>query len=672
MSTSSTRSRGVNRRINSLQSNGTRSRESSQARKHIVAQDDAYLYALRVAYLAYLLQPKAKRIQHVPAPPPLIHRPSASINDLMKDFSLLKDSKSTRFPHGFMSELEKRLTSVLMGKERKPEYNDPIVKRTFAAFLNAFTEQSFRKQMEKDRRVEDLVLIFFSNATKELQKGKSPGDDAWKLMVDRHLALFVRLISLVLKDHDWVRDRPDLTSRLTTLESKLLAHDQDLASATSRNGGAGGSTVEVIVPLSYEVKDMPLVQHVARVFGLTIGQVQSDINRYKPVWTEKAALQDLKAYQVYLNLDSRKTLRNDDFDLDESYETWKKAEIHELSQMMLAIVQANPELAKSTPGTNRPPFNRSSSTFDASDPMYSDATKKTTESPNASSYAVDQPVDMRSLNSSNETPETESDDVEVLTYIPSDARLYYRFILAHILTYDLTNLKARPSETADPSLLSKESTELLNELSLRWRVPQPSRTVLYLDVIRENFVDQEISLEMLDAALNFVKETPHDAQKQQSLQGSLLIDRAKWTLTDIATLQQLLLALHDALLRELYITMQNCYEPKPPTVGPIMYVLENHIQDDPSFPQSPEEIVVFSGQLYSGLQQKAHEIYRKYLEKEVPPDQSSWEFFHVIELGKSVVALAQRIQKRYRKNPEILGYAYSASNLEALLRFGLV
>lgn len=571
-----------------------------------------------------------------------------------------------------MSELEKRLTSVLMGKERKPEYNDPIVKRTFAAFLNAFTEQSFRKRMEKDRRVEDLVLIFFSNATKELQKGKSPGDDAWKLMVDRHLALFVRLISLVLKDHDWVRDRPDLTSRLTTLESKLLAHDQDLAAVTSRNGGAGGSTIEVIVPLSYEVKDMPLVQHVARVFGLTIGQVQSDINRYKPVWTEKAALQDLKAYQVYLNLDSRKTLRNDDFDLDESYETWKKAEIHELSQMMLAIVQANPELAKSTPGMNRPPFNRSSSNFDASDPMYADAAKKTTESPNASSYVIDQPVDMRSLNSSNETPEPESEDDEVFTYIPSDARLYYRFILAQLLTHDLINLKARPSEAADPNLLSKESTELLNELSLRWRVPQPSRTVLYLDVIRENFVDQEISLEMLDAAFNFVKEPPQDAQRQQSLQGSLLIDRAKWTLTDIATLQQLLLALHDALLRELYITMQNCYETKPPTVGPIMYVLENHIQADENFPTSPEEIIIFSGQLYSGLQQKAHEMYRNYLEKEVPPDQSSWEFFHVIELGKSVVALAQRIQKRYRKNPEILGYAYSASNLEALLRFGLV
>lgn len=672
MSTSSTRSRGVNRRINSLQSNGTRSRESSRARKHIVTQEDAYTYALRVAYLAYLLQPKARRMQHVPAPPPLVQRSSASINDLMKDFSLLKDSKSTRFPHGFMSELEKRLTSVLMGKERKPEYNDPIIKRSFAAFLNAFTEQSFRKRMEKDRRVEDLVLIFFSNATKELQKGKSPGDDAWKLTVDRHLALFVRLISLVLKDHDWVRDRPDLTSRLSTLESKLLAHDQDLAAATSRNGGAGGSTIEVVVPLSHEVKDMALVQHVARVFGLTNGQVQSDIKRYKPVWTEKAALQDLKDYQVYLNLDSRKTLRNDDFDLDESYETWKKAEVHELSQMMLAIVQVNPELAKSTPGMVRPQFNRSSSNFDPSDPMYLDATKKTSESPNASSYVIDQPVDMRSLNSSNETPETESEDDEAFTYIPSDTRLYYRSILSWMLTHDLTDPNAHPSEAPDLDLLSKHSTELLNEICLRWRLPQPSRTVLFLDVIREKFVDQEIPLETLDAAFNFAKEPPQDAQRRQSLHGSLLVDRAKWTLTDIATLQQLLLALHDTLLRELYITMQSCYEPKPLPVGPIMYVLENHIRDDPNFPKSPEEMTIFSGQLYSGLQQKSHEMYRTYLEKEVPPDQSSWEFFHVIELGKSVFALAQRIQKRYRKNPEILGYAYSALNLEALLRLGLV
>ena len=599
-------------------------------------------------------------MQHVPAPSASIQRSSTSINDLMKDFSLLKDSKSTRFPHGFMSELEKRLTSVLMGKEKKPEYNDPTVKRTFAAFLNAFTEQSFRKRMEKDRRVEDLVLIFFSNATKELQKGKLPGDDAWKLMVDRHLALFIRLISLVLKDHDWVRDRPDLTNRLSTLESKLLAHDQDLAANTSRNGGAGGSTIEVVVPRSYEVKDMPLVQHVAQIFGISNAQVQSDINRYKPVWTEKAALQDLKSYQMYLNLNSRRTLRSDDFDLDESYEAWKKAEIQELSQMMLVIVQPNPELAKSTSGTTAPQFTRSSSNLETSDLNYPDPLKRMTETFDASSYVIDQPVDMSSFNSSNESSASPIEDGDVFTYIPPDTGLYYRFILTQTLNHDLSQSSTKPSEAAEDetseNILSKKSVELLNEICLRWRLPHASRTVLFLDVVREKFVDQEITLDTLDAAFTLVKEPPQDAHKTSSLMGLIWFDRAQWTLTDVAILQQLLLAIHDALLRDLYNIMQHCYEQKPPPIGPTMYVLENHIQSDPNFPKSSEDLQIFSGQLYEGLQQKAHELYRTYLEKEVPQDQHSWEFFHVIELGKAVVMLAQRIQKRYRKNPEILGY----------------
>ncbi len=666
MSTSSTRSKGLNRRINSLQSHDTSSRDSSRPRKRIVTTDDAYTYALRVAYLAYLLQPKAWRMQHVPAPPAPLHRLSTtSINDLMKDFTLLKDSKSTRFPHGFMMELEKRLTGVLIGKEKKPEYNDATIKRTFAAFLNAFTEQSFRKRMEKDRRVEDLVLIFFSNATKELQKGKTPGDDGWKLMVDRHLALFIRLISLVLKDHDWVRDRPDLTNRLSTLESKLLAHDQDLAASTSRNGGAGGSTIEVVVPLSYDVKDMPLVQHLARIFNLTNAQIQSDINRHKPIWTEKAALQDLKTYQTYLNLNSRRTLRNDDFDLDESYEAWKKAEFHDLSQMMLAIVQSNPELAKSTPGTNPLHFRRSSANLDAFDIAYPDNSRMA-DSPDASPYVIDQPVDMSFLNSINEISDTSSEDGEIFTYIPLDPRPYYRYILAKTLTHDLKNPDVRPSEGVDTPLtnfFSKQSSELLNEISLRWRIPQTSKTVLFLDVIREKFVDQDVTLEILDAAFNFVKE-PY----QDSPTSSLFFDRAKWPLADITTHQQLLSALHEALLRDLFDPMLHCYDQNPPTIGPTMYVLENHIQDDPGFPKGSEDLKAFSQQLYDRLKDKAHDVYRTLLEKEVPQDEYSWEFFHVIQLGKAVIAIIQRIQKRYRKNPKILGYVRTLA-LELLERF---
>ena len=133
---------------------------AAKARVPVTAQD-AYLYALRAAYLAYLLQPRQKRVQHVAASTRPVQRSSTSVTDLVKDISLIRDSKSTRFPHGFMAELDKRITGVLVGRERMPEFKDAAVKRTFAVFLNEFKAPQFRKSMEKDRRVEDLLLIFF-------------------------------------------------------------------------------------------------------------------------------------------------------------------------------------------------------------------------------------------------------------------------------------------------------------------------------------------------------------------------------------------------------------------------------------------------------------------------------------------------------------------------------
>lgn len=603
----------------------------------------------------------------MPAPPAPVQRSSTSVNDLMKDFSLLRDSKSTRFPHGFMGELEKRLAGLLMGREKRPEYNDATVKRSFAAFFNAFSEPNFKKRMEKDRRVEDLVLIFYSNATKELQKGKSPSDDGWKLMVDRHLALFVRLVSLVLKDHDWVRDRPELSSRLATLESKLLAHDQDLA-APQQNGGSGGSTIEVVVPLSYEVKDMSVVQIVGRIFGLRNSQIQSDINKYKAVWTAKAALQDLKTYQTLLNLNSGKTLRSEDFDLDEAYEQWKKGEVQDLSQMMLAIMQSNPDLAKSTTGS-LPQYNHHTNGSTSSE--YSELGRGGTSDSETSSYLIDQPVDMGSMNNRSQSPESVDDD-KTFTYIPADARAYYRFILAQALTYDINDktLDAAPPEadaTPPIKLLSRQSTELLNEICLRWRIPYVSRNVLFLDVIREKFVDQEITLDTLDAAFIFTKEPLPEKSRGSTFMSSLLFDRSKWLLVDTVLNQQVLSALHVALLRDLYDVLQQCYEQKPPSVRPIIYVLETHIHHDPGFSKTDDDLNGYKDQLYQGLQQKAHQMYRAFLEKEVPNDQHVWEFLHVIDLGKAVVNLAQKIQKRYRKNPEFMGVNPLTALVETIL-----
>ena len=577
----------------------------------------------------------------------------------MKDFSLVRDSRSTRFPHGFLTELEKRLTGVLVGKERQPEYNDAVVKRSFAVFYTAFTEQNFRRRMEKDRRVEDLVLIFFSSATKELQKGKAPADDGWKLMVDRHVALFVRLLSLTLKDLDWARERPELTSRLATLENKLLMHDQDLAAASQRAGGAGGSTVEIEVPLSYEVKDMPLVLVVARVFGISYAQVQSDINRNRPVWTEKAALIDLKTYQNLLNLNSRRTLRSEDFDVEEAYEAWRRTESSDLSQMMLAIIQSNPDLAKTTSGGTLPRFSPNGSV--ASDSGYSETSRNMSDPSDHGSYVIDQPVDMSDLHLNEDSLNQIDDGPSPFTYIPPEPKAYYRSVLIQALTYDMKDPELRPSEataeTPPRNLLSKQSTEMLHEISIRWRVPPFTRMVLFLDVVKQKFLDQEIDLDTLDAAFEFVKEPPDNTNKTQVLQSSSLssMDRSKWTIADFALNRNILSSLHEALLRDLYDTLQQCYEPKPPSIGPIMYVLENHIRNDPDFSESSETRDRFVVQLTEGLRQKSLEVYSDYLHKEIPQSQDGWQFYHVIQLGKAVVRLAERIQKRYKKSPQIMG-----------------
>jgi hypothetical protein len=639
MSTASTQSRGVNRRINSIQNEGRHSRNASASRRRPLSANVAYSHALRVAYLAYLLNPRSRRIQNAPVAPARPKRSSTSIHDLMSDFSLVRDSKSTRVPHGFVSELEKRLTAVLMGKEKRKEYQDHLVVRTFAVFLNVLKEDSFRKRMEKDRRAEDLLLIFYSNAIKELGKGKEHDDDSWKLMVDRHVALFVRLLALTLKDHDWSKDRPELANRLTVLENKLLLQDKDLMET---NGPA--SATEFPASLSYKVKDMPLVQHVAKVFGMTNSEAQSEIDKQKSVWTEQAALKDLKTYQAHLSLQTHKTLSRADFESDEGYEAWKKSESPDLSQMILAIIQSNPELAKSTPGS-LPQFNPNENP---------DLSRTISGRTDRTSYASDQSVDLSGLSLGD------SDESDTYTFIPSDPRSVYRYILSQTLSHDLRDREIEATQaTSDvPStmLLSKQSSELLNEICLRWRIPTFSRVVLFLEVAQTKFVDNEIDLDTVGSAFTFVKEMPQgENRKRSSFVASSVFDRQRWTVQDLQTMQMLLSKLHEALLRELYEAMMDCFEAKPRPLGPVMYILESHVRADPNYIEDPEDVDRFSTYVQEGLAQKATTKYQTLLGQLIPVDSESWEADHVIQLGDAISKLALKIQKRYRNNPEIMG-----------------
>lgn len=667
------------------QSPGHIQEESQSSRRRNVSQDEAYAYALRVAYLAYLLQPRQKRKQHTSTPSRLTNRTNtSSINDLMKDFSHLRDSKSTKFPHGFMDELEKRLTGVMMGKERRQEYQDPAVKRCFAAYLNVFIEPSFKKRMEKDRRVEDLVLIFYSNATKILQAARKPEDDSWKLMVDRYVALFVRLLSLIMKETDsWSRDRPELASRLATLESKLLAHDEDLAADSSTNG----TLTEVIVQLTYNVKDMPLVQVVGRIFMKQPAQLQADIDVNKTLWTEDAALDDLKKYQQLLSLNSTQLLNSEDFELEEAYEVWKKAEVQAISQMIVAIVSINPQLTRQTKPTHTP---SASVAISSNNPIFGHGRSqsvaslsgantirsvnsnsqptdvKNGHSEDQSMYIVDQPFDMSGINPMiSRTGSWSEGEEQSFAFRPSDPRGFYRTILAQALAADLNSHHEPPAN--DPMatiLLSHETTSLLNEICSRWRVPYFSRRALFLDVCADKFLEGALDVEILVAAFDHVKDLIPNTKLDDTTINTQLLDRSKWTLADMTLNQQVLRSLNDALLRDLYGIATQCYNPKPPSVGMIVYVLENFIFNDESFPKEASDLEEFSESLRNGLREHAGKIYKEYILKHIPSDPMDWNFSVVIDLGQDLMNLSQRILKRYRKNPKILG----ADPLTELLR----
>ncbi|KAI5306467.1 hypothetical protein KEM56_000782, partial [Ascosphaera pollenicola] len=595
--------------------------------------NDAYLYALRVAFLSYLLNPRHRRGASVSNGPPAAPKPqhASTFNELMRDFSLGRD-KGVTFPKGFVSELEKRLTKVLYGQEKRKEYQDAAVKRTFAAFFNALTEAAFRKRMEKDRRVEDLVLIFFSNATKELSKGKAPDDTSWKLLVDRHVALFVRLLSLTIADHDWIRERPELVSKLSNLEKKLLHHDGDLAGRRQSQILGASEPLQI----DYDVSKMTMVQTVARVFGLRNSVVQSDINKYKDVWTTKEAMQDLKKYQTHLSLSTKHTLSAEDFQSPEAFEVWKKAETAALSQMMLALVQSNPELAKSSSTANALSVQK-----DAESPS-----PHTSMTPDNDSLS-----DMASLSLSD----------NIYTFIPPDARDYYRFILCEVVTHELKLLEAdpeySPQDVTAAQLLSKRTSEFLTELCLRWRLPVSSRITLFLDVFREKFEGQDINLEALDAAFDFVDEPPSERNNRRNdmITGSFIEDRETWLVADQLLMARILSSLHEALLRQLYETFMHCYEKGKHPLGPVLSILERRVREDPYFEFNDAAEQTFKEALEEGLLAKAKDAYDEILSVELPSDSATWEFYHVIQFGEKVMKLCDRIQKRYRKNPVIMG-----------------
>lgn len=588
----------------------------------ILNDDDVFSYALRNAYLNYLLLPRARQ-KPAPAPISPVHRQNStvSINDLMREFQVVT-SKSSKLPKDLLPMLRTKMEQVWMGQYNHAEYKDALVKRTFATFYAHFTEKSYYKNVRESRRPEDLVLIFYSSATKEIQKAKQ--DDSWKWLVDRHVALFVRLIQHCLKEGGWSSSNPELSNRITNLETKLLRNEQNLTEDASPSSSMANQALQPMVPLSHNVQDMPLVKVVSKLFNVPLSTCQSTIDQSRSIWTERAALQDLKAYNNNLSFNTHRTLWRDDFATEEAFETWKKAEVPEISKLIANIIQSNPlELARSIV----PPAGSRTSVIQPQSAYPPPSSYRASMIPDAYTYGTDQFGDGEHGG---------LDDVDSpYTYIPSDPRPYYRAIALKCLVCDFNDPDLPPPDTSGEGpikILSKSSTEFLSALSSRWRLPLSSRMTLFLDCIRELYHEQQINLITLDAAFIFFKETTEPKTEN-------------WPLSDTKLQQQLLRALHDELLRELYGVLLQAYETKAVPHGRLLYVLDAHILNDPLF--SAPDVGDFVSHLKQGLIDKAMDAYNNLLH-DIPDDADQLDAIHVHDTADNLVKLTQKIQKRFK------------------------
>ncbi|KAJ7054762.1 hypothetical protein C8F01DRAFT_1148844 [Mycena amicta] len=533
-----------------------------------VSEDDLFNYVLRVAYLSYIMTPKpTETVTTAPAAPSdsrdrehhsrLSALSNFSIGDIFKD---VRDGpKSVKFPEKLLKVLEQKLQSIAMGKD--PAYSEQLVRRTMAKFYGQFMVDSFKRQMKENRKIEELILMFATHATGVLKKEPSLAGDGWKIELNNQIAIFVKMLRECLRSVNHVS--PELLSRLDTYTAKLApsqtSSDSGYDSASTRNS--------ITIPtVSANVNDMDLVRMVAALFRVPESEVQKEVDTLKGVCTPKAALTDLKTCLKNINAGTPFPGRKEDFETDEAWQHWRSTETSHLQQLVVAMVQFNPELAKSTPAESAA---ASSSAYGARPSSSYDPhpTRNPSIGSRRSFYAA------AALDGDGLQDDVLGDDeIPVghhFTYIPSNPRKYYKRLLEHCLLTDLEIMLSPEVDDNDEvslGILSAPHLDLLNEVALRWRIGHSYRATCFLDLVKQFYERQDIPMECIPEALAHISKVMTD------------VDLEHWPVHDSEYLSGVYGGLFNTFLSNLYHAMDNVPNVKPSEVEPFIQVLE-HIRD---------------------------------------------------------------------------------------------
>ncbi|KAF9074643.1 hypothetical protein BDP27DRAFT_1416051 [Rhodocollybia butyracea] len=534
--------------------------------KYRVTDDELFNYVLRVALISYLMIPKPATTVEMKSSESKDREHSSrlaalsnfSIGDMIKDLRDGPNSKSVKFPDKLIKVLEQKLQDIAMGKDSV--YSDQLVRRTMGKFYGQFMVESFKRQMKENRKIEELILMFATHATGVLKKEPTLTGDSWKFELNNHIALFVKLLRECLRGLNHVS--PELLGRLDMYTAKLaptLGHDSGYdSSSTSRDRDSVAS-----MSISGSVSDMTLVKTVASLFKLSESSVQKEVDQLRATCTEKAALTDLKTCLKNITAGAQFPGRREDFDSDEAWQHWKTLETTQLQQMMVAMVQFNPELAKSTPADILPSAATSSPSVRPGS-EYSQRQGSIGSRISLHGLGGDY-VDVTSENG-------DEDDIEVghhFTYIPPNPKRFYKRLLELCLIADLEIMLSPEVDDNDEvslGILSTPHLDLLNECAMRWRIGHAYRAACFLDLVKQFYERNDVPLECIPEALQNIVRAMQD------------IELEKWIVSDVDYVCNIYGSLFNIFLSSLYHSMDAIPNLKPSEIEPYLSILE-HVRD---------------------------------------------------------------------------------------------
>lgn len=575
--------------------------------------------------------------------------PSSSKSDWMSLGGLMdlvgSCSREARFPEKLIKRLNDRLEKVIKGQD---SFKDMTFRSTIARFYGTFKEDGFQRQIKSNRKIEELILIFVTKAQETLKKGQ-PGqkplpDEELKEELNKQVGYFITIIRECL---DTLHGVPkELRERLDSYQAKLGPKGTNgsgggpIGSAASPSPSAAaatagpaessrrGSAASTAPGMDNPVEDSEMIRSIGVLFSVDVDQLAKDVEFMRKTCTEQAAMIDLKHCVKNINLQASWPGRKEDFETEAAYQHWRTQELQALSQIMMAMCQANPELLKTTSSHD------STMAAQTKKAMLDAGTASGELS--AAAESGDKPPEPDALTQSVEEEETFGN----FTFVPPDPRAFYRRALELCIDFDLEKIKQQPEEEeVSLSILSRQHAELLKECGLRWRIMAPFRVATNLDVMKSKYDRGEVPLDCISEAL---------ATTQNSLQEGGV---QYWAKADQALLVRSCSGLFESFLRSLYEALQDVHNVDPQDITPYVAMAEelheSHlVRTNHDVNGAPVELERHVEELRDGIRimaiheytAKTTELFSQAVDNEVVP---------LVQLLDWLEKGAKRLDKRY-------------------------